>query len=267
MSSDVGFLQPDQIAQWLYGGFAYPAAYKAVVAESYAKQDQYAQIASHLPVPTSADGRLTILEAGPSNVSLLKQAMRTAGFPLTQSRLLGLDPYTRMHPPDLDMLTGSVTAIPLRDCSVDVVVMSSVLHFVTNKAEAIRECARVLKPCGVLILSEPDTEVTPQLSQKVMRYEIDTIWRRARASAPGWIGPMNALWALARRFVPRARHIRSAVRINRRIGTQQESSQDFTESEMSGQIRAAGISLMARERTYADVYFLWIGRKQAMHRP
>ena len=184
MSKHDGFLQPDHIAEWLYRDFAYPAAYRTVVAESYAKQDQYAQIASHLPVPSSGDRHLTILEPGPSNVSLLKQAMRNAGFPLTQSRLLGLDPYPHMHPPDVEMLTGSVTAIPLRDCSVDVVVISSVLYFVTNKAEAIRECARVLKPCGVLILSEPDTEVAAQLSEKVMRYEIDTIWRRARASAP-----------------------------------------------------------------------------------
>jgi ubiquinone/menaquinone biosynthesis C-methylase UbiE len=232
-------------------------------AESWAKQDQYAQIAGHIPVPHSREGRLTILEPGPSNVSLLKRALQNAGFPLEQLRLLGLDPYPRMHPPDLEMLTGSVTAIPLQDGSVDVVVMSSVLFFVTDKAQAIRECARVLKPNGTLILSEPDTTKVPLLTEKALQYEIEAIRRPYLACTPRWAGRLKTLWALTRRFVPRLRHLRSAIRISRRIAAQQDDSRGLTEHAMSRHLIATGISVVARERTYADVYFLWIGQKQA----
>src|SRR5215207_175811 len=125
-------LEPDQVAEWLYSDSVYPDNYKVVVAESYAKQEQYAQIVQHISVPKQIAVPFTILEPGPSNVPILKNALQNANFPLKHCRLLGLDPFPRMHPPDLEMLTGSVTSIPLDDNSVDIVVMSSVLYFVTD---------------------------------------------------------------------------------------------------------------------------------------
>ena len=116
----------DQIAEWVYGDSAYPSAYRKLVADSRAKKDQYRRIASHLPIPARGQS-FTILEPGPSNVPLLRNAIQEMRMPISRFKLIGLDKFPRMHPEALEMLTASVTDIPLPDGFVDVVVMSSVL--------------------------------------------------------------------------------------------------------------------------------------------
>lgn len=50
---------------------------------------------------------------------------------------------------------GAVEKLPLGTAALDVVVMTDVLEHVQDDALAIRECARVLRPGGVLILTVP----------------------------------------------------------------------------------------------------------------
>jgi SAM-dependent methyltransferase len=55
----------------------------------------------------------------------------------------------------LDRIAGDAVALPLPDRCVDVVVMRSVLIYVTDKARAASECHRVLRPGGRVSLFEP----------------------------------------------------------------------------------------------------------------
>ena len=50
---------------------------------------------------------------------------------------------------------GSAEAVPLAPSSVDVLLMISVYHHLSNFDQFTRESARVLKPDGVLVLVEP----------------------------------------------------------------------------------------------------------------
>jgi SAM-dependent methyltransferase len=55
---------------------------------------------------------------------------------------------------NLEVLEGDAEAIPLRDASVDVVTTNGVLNLVPDKARALAEIARVLKPAGRLQIAD-----------------------------------------------------------------------------------------------------------------
>lgn len=55
---------------------------------------------------------------------------------------------------NLEVIAGNAEAIPLPDGSVDVVTTNGVLNLVPDKAQAIREIARVLRPGGRLQLAD-----------------------------------------------------------------------------------------------------------------
>jgi arsenite methyltransferase len=57
--------------------------------------------------------------------------------------------------PNIAYQLGAAEALPLPDGSVDAVVVRSVLVFVRDKQEAVREFHRVLRPGGRVSLSEP----------------------------------------------------------------------------------------------------------------
>ena len=59
----------------------------------------------------------------------------------------------------LDARPGAADAIPLPDRSVDVVVSFETIEHVERPAAFLRECARVLVPNGVLIVSTPNRPV------------------------------------------------------------------------------------------------------------
>ena len=56
--------------------------------------------------------------------------------------------------PDATFVHGSAEALPFPDSSFDAVVSLSSLHFWTNPAAGLQEMARVLRPGGVLIVSD-----------------------------------------------------------------------------------------------------------------
>jgi arsenite methyltransferase len=55
---------------------------------------------------------------------------------------------------NLEVLAGNAEAIPLPDASADVVTSNGVLNLVPDKARAIREIARVLRPGGRLQMAD-----------------------------------------------------------------------------------------------------------------
>ena len=57
---------------------------------------------------------------------------------------------------NLRFIVGSCAAIPLSDASVDLIVSFETIEHHDQHIEMMRECTRVLKPDGLLIISSPD---------------------------------------------------------------------------------------------------------------
>jgi ubiquinone/menaquinone biosynthesis C-methylase UbiE len=61
----------------------------------------------------------------------------------------------RKRDPRLLLVRGDARGLPLRDGSVDAVTFHSVLYLLPDRAAALRETARVLRPGGRAVLLEP----------------------------------------------------------------------------------------------------------------
>jgi ubiquinone/menaquinone biosynthesis C-methylase UbiE len=59
----------------------------------------------------------------------------------------------------VDARAGDALALPLADASVDLVVSFETIEHVTDPSRFLAECARVLRPGGMLILSTPNRPV------------------------------------------------------------------------------------------------------------
>ena len=66
---------------------------------------------------------------------------------------------SRYAAPNLRYVQGSVTALPLADASVDLVVSFETIEHLTAQAEMLAEFRRVLAPGGALLISSPNRPV------------------------------------------------------------------------------------------------------------
>jgi SAM-dependent methyltransferase len=97
-----------------------------------------------------------VLDLG-AGVGIASAAFRSAGA----ARVVALEPdasdevgrgaMARLTHRDFDVVEGRGEEIPLPDGSFDVVYGRQVLHHTTDLPRVLRECARVLKPGGVLL--------------------------------------------------------------------------------------------------------------------
>lgn len=77
-------------------------------------------------------------------------------------RVIGLDydeptvAHVRRRYPRVQMLHGNLTELPLPDSAVDAVVNFQVIEHLWDQARFVAECARVLRPPGVLMVSTPN---------------------------------------------------------------------------------------------------------------
>lgn len=75
------------------------------------------------------------------------------------AKVSGLEPSAEAreyaHSKGLALLEGDITKIPLPDSSLDTVLALDVLEHVADDQRAIGECARVLRPGGILIIFVP----------------------------------------------------------------------------------------------------------------
>lgn len=77
-------------------------------------------------------------------------------------RVIGLDyddaavAHVRSRYPRVESIQGNLAELPLPDASVDVVVNFQVIEHLWDQAQFIGECARVLRPGGVLMISTPN---------------------------------------------------------------------------------------------------------------
>ncbi|WP_432279109.1 class I SAM-dependent methyltransferase, partial [Nocardia brasiliensis] len=64
--------------------------------------------------------------------------------------------HVRARYPRVEMIQGNLAALPLADASVDVVVNFQVIEHLWDQAQFLRECLRVLRPGGELLISTPN---------------------------------------------------------------------------------------------------------------
>jgi SAM-dependent methyltransferase len=152
------------------------------------------RLASQLGNPRGAAGRLVARILNKGNAGLISSAIAAAGprpgdsaadigfgggigLPLlldvvgADGRVYGVDrsePMVRraeranrraVTAGRLDLRTGSMTALPLADASLDAVISTNTVYFIDDVAIAFAEFARVLRPGGRLVLGVADPEV------------------------------------------------------------------------------------------------------------
>ncbi|MGW5384490.1 class I SAM-dependent methyltransferase [Nocardia sp. NPDC003963] len=64
--------------------------------------------------------------------------------------------HVRTRYPAVHMIRGNLAALPLPEASVDAVVNFQVIEHLWDQAEFLRECLRVLRPGGELLISTPN---------------------------------------------------------------------------------------------------------------
>jgi SAM-dependent methyltransferase len=64
--------------------------------------------------------------------------------------------HVRARYPRVEIMHANLSELPLADASVDVVVNFQVIEHLWDQARFVRECARVLRPSGLLMVSTPN---------------------------------------------------------------------------------------------------------------
>ena len=72
---------------------------------------------------------------------------------------------------------GDATALPIADASVDVVVSFETIEHLADHAAFLSEIRRVLRPCGVLVISSPDKTIYSDAAQHENRYHLKELHR------------------------------------------------------------------------------------------
>jgi SAM-dependent methyltransferase len=64
--------------------------------------------------------------------------------------------HVRARYPRVEVMHGNLAELPLADASVDVVVNFQVIEHLWDQTQFVTECARVLRPSGLLMVSTPN---------------------------------------------------------------------------------------------------------------
>jgi SAM-dependent methyltransferase len=64
--------------------------------------------------------------------------------------------HVRARYPQVEVIHGNLAELPLANASVDVVVNFQVIEHLRDQAQFVRECARVLRSSGLLMVSTPN---------------------------------------------------------------------------------------------------------------
>jgi ubiquinone/menaquinone biosynthesis C-methylase UbiE len=107
---------------------------------------------------------------GPARYFAHRYGVDVTGIELTPARIKGANELTRLVGLDdkVRVVEGDVMAVPLADASVDAALSQEALLHVPDKAKALREAHRILKPGGRLaftdwVAHEPLSEADAQL--------------------------------------------------------------------------------------------------------
>src|ERR1700757_4157983 len=92
--------------------------------------------------------------------------------------------HVRACYPRVDVRHGNLVALPLPDASVDVIVNFQVIEHLWDQPRFVAECARVLRPSGLLLMSTPnritfspgrDTPVNPFHTRELNAAELTAL--------------------------------------------------------------------------------------------
>jgi SAM-dependent methyltransferase len=64
--------------------------------------------------------------------------------------------HVRSRYPRVEAVSGNLAALPLPDASVDIVINYQVIEHLWDQSQFVRECHRVLRPGGQLLMSTPN---------------------------------------------------------------------------------------------------------------
>ncbi len=126
-------------------------------------QDHYGGLAANEALAECAELRAGLKVAdfcaglgGPARYFAARYGVDVTGIELTRARVDGAVELTRAVglQDRVRVVAGDVTAVPLADGAVDVVLSQEALLHVPDKAKAVSEAARVLKPGGVLAFTD-----------------------------------------------------------------------------------------------------------------
>lgn len=144
----------------------------------------------------AVDGR-EVLEAGSGEgYGAAMLAGRAAGVVCVDYDQSAVE-HTRARYPELTVHQGNLIDLPLPDGSVDVVVNFQVIEHLWDQPLFIRECARVLRPGGRLLISTPnritfspgrDTPLNPFHTRELNALELTELLVENGFDAPEMLG-------------------------------------------------------------------------------
>jgi len=119
--------------------------------------DRLASLSAAVSRYTQAGDRVLDLGCGTGELTraLAAAGLRVAGCDISRQMLLRA-PRDRGGYAEWVQLEPGWRRLPFASSAFDVVVASSVLEYVTEPAAVLRECARVLRPGGVVLYTVPD---------------------------------------------------------------------------------------------------------------
>ncbi|BBZ23769.1 class I SAM-dependent methyltransferase [Mycolicibacter hiberniae] len=118
-------------------------------------------------------------------------------------RVIGLDyddaavAHVQARYPRVEAVQGNLAELPLPDAAVDVVVNFQVIEHLWDQAQFIAECARVLRPGGLLMISTPnritfspgrDTPINPFHTRELNAGELTELLREGGFDMAGMFG-------------------------------------------------------------------------------
>ncbi len=118
----------------------------------------------------------TVLDVG-AGVGVLvplirrRKAGRILACELSEEMLARL----RRHHPDVQVYLGDVSDLPLPEASVDCVFMNAVFPNIADKRAALRNCARMLRVGGRLVISHPEGRSFVERIRDVVPFPLDPL--------------------------------------------------------------------------------------------
>ncbi|HYO04626.1 MAG TPA: class I SAM-dependent methyltransferase [Mycobacterium sp.] len=105
--------------------------------------------------------------------------------------------HVRARYPRVEMRQGNLAELPLHDGAVDVVVNFQVIEHLWDQPQFVDECARVLRPSGVLLMSTPnritfspgrDTPINPFHTRELNATELTELLTDAGFAVEAMLG-------------------------------------------------------------------------------